>query len=89
MTSPAPTWRVVARAVLAIALIGGALYGLYWAWSNWNWLTRQAVGQLPREHRGDVRNFLGDYRLLIEILVVFAVASIIERILNIFPRSEG
>lgn len=80
--------RRLDRAAAALFLIPAALWLLYEGWTGWNGLLRDLLSFLPREDRGFVRGLITDYRLLIEVLIVFFVAGLIERFLSIFPRAE-
>lgn len=77
------------RVLAATYLIPATLYLLWLGYDNWNDVTRWiATTFFERPDRGFVRGVLGDFRLLIEVLTVFFAASVVERILSVFPRED-
>ncbi len=80
------------RTVAALYLVPATVYLLYLGWASWGPLTREITEALSfgdRRLRGDMRQLLGDFRLFIEVLIVFAAAGLVERILAIFPRDDA
>lgn len=83
------------RTAAALLLIPATVYLLYLGWSNWGpmvrdvtaWLETQGV--LTRQGRGQMRAILGDFRLLIEILVAFLAASTVDWLLRKLPETKA
>lgn len=81
------TARRLIRPIAALLLIPAALYALYLGWRNWGMLAGGLAELLfEREPaRGAFRGSLDDFRLVIEVLIVFAAADVVERILSLTP----